>query len=254
MKKSAILLILVFLFASGAFGASGAAGLQAGDKTLRVGLALVDITGEANSLWPGWTGWYYTGHGWVDTGFDGAGVDLSFEYMVRDRIGVAVHVAHSTHLVGFRYQGSVDVPDLPFGIPSLLGPYALSHWGNLEMTPVLVGANYHLGGEGRLDFYFGPLAGYVFYSDVGFEWGSYYVPSTDSTEPYYHGAAVSVDDDFAYGVMAGLDVDFGKKGRGFLFTLSAKYLETEVHLSRVETRDTLSADPWSFQIGLGYRF
>jgi len=251
MKKTATLWILVLLFAT---GTAGAAGLKTGDKILRFGVRLVDTTGEAESFWPGW---YYHGEGWFDPGVDGAGVGLSFEYMVRDRIGVAVHVGHSAHLVGLRYLGYVTAaPNLPFGIADVAATSeaSFSHWGYLGMTPVLVGANYHLGRGDRLDFYFGPLAGYVFYNDVGYEWGSYYVASADYTEPYYHGRAISVDDDFAYGVMAGLDVDFGKKGKGWIFTLSAEYLETEIRPRRVETRDILSVDPWSLQIGFGYRF
>ena len=63
---------------------------------------------------------------------------------------------------------------------------------------------------------------------------------------------MSVDNDWAWGLVAGLDVPLGK--RGWLFNTNLRYLATNIEQSRGDFYFDGEFDPVIFSIGIGYAF
>jgi outer membrane protein W len=148
------------------------------------------------------------------------GVSLGFEHVFIDRIGLDFNLGYSKH-------------DLELSSPSLSGTV-----GDVDMLmPITAGVNFHIIRNNIVDFYAGPFVGYVLYGDI------------DPTESQL--AAISIENDFAFGGVLGLDVSL--TGKGLMFTSALKYIQTSAE-PEVPSFSELDVDPWVVQLGLGYRF
>jgi outer membrane protein W len=166
-----------------------------------------------------------------------AGFGLGLEYRASRRIGVQLEVLTSEidSDLGFEFF-DLDL----FVIES-----------RLRMTPVLARLDVHLTPDRKVDFYMGPVLGYVRYSDIKTEVRSDFVD-----EPISLGR-VQTRDGFAWGGQIGMDVPMGS--RGTFFTLGATYLKAEVETSEVgedgvEVDSSFDLNPFVVQAGFGYRF
>ncbi len=107
-----------------------------------------------------------------------------------------------------------------------------------------LGLDVHLTPGRRADLYLGPVLAYVLYSDPTFR-------ALDET------LRVSIDDDFAWGGVVGLDVPFGD--RGWHFSGSIRYLRAEADATARDDEGeagtaSLDFDPLAVAVGFGYRF
>ncbi len=148
------------------------------------------------------------------------GVSLGYEHVFIDRIGLDFNLAFSKH-------------DLEISSPIQSGTV-----GDVDMfMPVTAGVNFHLIRNNIVDFYAGPFAGYVLYGDI------------DPTESDL--AVVSIENDFAFGGVVGLDVSL--TGKGLILTSALKYIQTTAE-PEVPSFSEIDIDPWVIQVGLGFRF
>lgn len=165
------------------------------------------------------------------------GFGLAFEYRASPRIGVELS-AFSADIESSATLGFVD-------------PVNLRIESSLPMTPVLLGLNFHLTPGRRVDFYGGPLAGYVRYGDFELSIRPE-MPEVSNTIPNLT-QTFPTDDGFAWGAHLGLDVDLGG-GRAFL-TAGAAYLAASTDVDFGDgTTETADVDPLVFRLGVGVRF
>jgi outer membrane protein W len=109
------------------------------------------------------------------------------------------------------------------------------------VAPLMIGFNFHLTPDKPVDFYVGPMLGLVRYSDVEYRAGFGEVSTT-----------VSVENDFAWGAIAGLEIPFGKSG--WRVQGSLRYIETDIRDSGGPISINSEFDPLIVTIGIGYRF
>jgi outer membrane protein W len=186
---------------------------------LRFNLAWVNPTGDSvsTSAWHG----YHKVH--TGTGF---GAGLQAEYRASPRLGIELGVLGAAEFdFTSRYSRRDSRTDL----------------GLTGFAPLSVGLNLHLTPERSFDLYAGPLVALVSYS-------------TDHVwvDLPLAGIRLAVDDDWAWGLAAGLDLPLGK--RGWLFNANLRYLDTDILESRGEFRVGGSFDPVVFSLGFGYAF
>ena len=169
------------------------------------------------------------------TGDAGLGFSLVGEVRVSERLGIELGAQWSENdleleLAGEMFCGSVFCT---VAASDSVRPLTLSLGLDIHLTP-----------ERRADLYVGPVLGYVLYSDPTFR--------------ALGGALrVSIDDDFAWGGVVGLDVPFGD--RGWHFSSSIRYLRAEADLTaRDDEGDAGTAsidfDPLAVAVGFAYRF
>lgn len=169
------------------------------------------------------------------TGDAGLGFSLVGEYRVTDRLGVELGAQWSENDLELEY-GGIAFCGSAFCIVTVgdsVRPLTLS-----------VGLDIHLTPGRRADLYVGPVLGYVLYSDPTFR-------AMGET------LRVSMDDDFAWGGVVGLDVPLGDEG--WHLSGGVRYLEAG---SDVTARDeegvagtaSLDFDPVAVFVGFGYRF
>lgn len=161
------------------------------------------------------------------------GFCLDFEEPITDRIGLGFTLMYAEPDIDLRATETVQIVDDATGAVLSQGTVSASVTGSGNMTPLLVGPNFHFGPSDKVDLYAGPFLGYVFYGDVTIE-----------------NERISVDDDFAYGAVLGLDVPFGEGG--FAFSASARYMVTEAQPR--DENEALDIDPVTLLVGVGYRF
>lgn len=111
----------------------------------------------------------------------------------------------------------------------------------VDFYSVNFGANYHFAPRKRVDPYLGAFVGWFSHDSVKFSLGE-------------TGEEISIDfdDQFSYGVSAGLDIPFRTQGRSLMFTLGVKYLISD--LKETGGSREIAIDPIIGTVGLAYRF
>jgi outer membrane protein W len=110
----------------------------------------------------------------------------------------------------------------------------------VDVYTVNFGANYHFTPESRVDFYAGAYLGWFSYDSIKFR-----LPIQDEE------IKIDLDDQFSYGLNAGIDVPFGSDSP-WLFTVAVKYLISDLKESGGPRE--IAIDPIIGSIGIGYRF
>ena len=111
----------------------------------------------------------------------------------------------------------------------------------VDFYTVNFGANYHFAPRKRADFYLGAFVGWFSHDSVKFSLGEI-------------GEEISIDfdDQFSYGVSAGLDIPFRTQARSLMFSLGVKYMISD--LKETGGPREIAIDPIIGSIGLAYRF
>jgi outer membrane protein W len=125
----------------------------------------------------------------------------------------------------------------------------------LTMTPVTVGANFHLVDDGPIDVYVGPLLAYARYSELSLRTGTDWWPRW----PWWDDDWTTVtlrnegNSELTWGGRAGLGVFFGKRKKwSGQFTLT--YIDATYEFNNGPERESVSLDPLMFGFGFGFRF
>jgi outer membrane protein len=113
---------------------------------------------------------------------------------------------------------------------------------DLSYTLVDAALNVYLS-SGMVDFYVGPVLGYIFYDDLDVLVGNLSVPAT-----------IEIDDDVAFGAVLGMDIDISDSD--CFFTSSLKYLWASYDAqNRLDgSSQEVDLNPWIVRVGFGYRF
>ncbi len=115
---------------------------------------------------------------------------------------------------------------------------------SVSFTAITAALNIHLTPDKAVDLYVGPLLGYAFFGDVGFQ---VQVAGQNLTADF------SSDDDFALGAQIGADIPFGDGP--WSLNLAARYLDASLEVTDDEGEKTdLGFDPLILSVGFGYRF
>lgn len=227
----ALLAALLLIGASASWGA--------GDTTLRFGGALVhptqDLTifeSESIALGDGTT--LTASAQMTIQADDGPAFCVEFEHRLNQRLGVDVVLMRSETDLEMNAEGSLRITDDASGVVLLDEVVRESASEPGRMTPLLVGPNFHFLPNRKFDLYAGPFVGYVLYDTVRVD-----------------GENVGIENDFAYGAVAGVDVPFGSGN--LAFNASARYMIADAE-PKVEDPQALEMDSTILQFGLSYRF
>ncbi len=156
----------------------------------------------------------------------GAGAGLRAERRLTDLLGIEFGVFSA---------GSLDVE-------SSIAPGMVRSRVSLgSITPITLGLNAHLTRGSAIDLYVGPQVGLVRYGTLDIRTGT-----GDVTE------RVSADDNFAWGVILGLDVPLGR--HGWSVQGSVRYLDIDLDSSSGTAFVTGDMNPTIVSIGVGYTF
>ncbi len=162
------------------------------------------------------------------------GLCLDFEHRLSQRLGINVSVMRSRHQIELSGRETTRITD------DATGSVLFEDTENVSMksergdvTPFLVGPNFHFGPSAKLDLYAGPFVGFVVYDDVEFQ-----------------GERLGIDEDFAYGATVGVDIPFSQK---LAFSGAARYMVSEAKPNEPDSQ-TLDMDSLVLQFGIGYRF
>lgn len=209
--------LAMLIVALAAVAIAGSARAAADDNSWRVGLefAWVNPSGDFSTTDVSGT----TVRASWDTGY---GMGVRGEYQFDSRFGVELSALGA---------GSVD----------LSAGTAGSYVRVSSVAPLMVGFNFHLTPDQHVDFYVGPMLGLVRYSDVEFSAGFARVSTT-----------VSVEDDFAWGATAGLEIPLGS--RGWRLQGNLRYIDTSMKDSGGAISIDSEFDPLIVSVGVGYRF
>lgn len=162
---------------------------------------------------------------------------LAYERRFTDLFGLEFVVWNAKHDLDGRFQGEYWLLDSDTGELIETGPLQFTETlGDVKMTPLTAGINFHLTRQSRFDLYVGPTIGYVSYGDLG-----------------VGEEKLSLDGDFTWGATVGVDLPFGAKG--WMFTGALRYLDTEASPDELGPGDeSLDVSPWVVQVSAGYRF
>lgn len=162
---------------------------------------------------------------------------LGYERRFTDLFGLELVMWNAKHDVDGRFDGDYWLLDSETGGLIETGSLAFTEkLGDVSVTPLTAGVNFHLTRQSRIDLYAGPTIGYVLYGDLGI--GEEKLP---------------IDDDFTWGAVVGVDVPLGEKG--WMFTGAVRYLDTEASPEDLGPGDNaLDVSPWIVQVSAGYRF
>lgn len=188
-------------------------------------------TPEAESVNDGFPGFQLE----TDTG-DTFGLALAFEYRFSKRVGLELG-AQAGYDAGVNYT----VRDQMTG--GVVGDGLDPHPGDeMRFTVVDAALNIYLA-SGGVDFYVGPVVGFVSYEDT--------VVRLGSEDPPF---VIENDGDIAFGGVVGLDIPFVDSP--WFVTSSVKYLKTSYDASSALTPGEVEIDfdPWIVRLGLGFRF
>ncbi len=151
---------------------------------------------------------------------DAFGFQTSFEYMVTDKLGLEPALTLGNHDIEV---SDAVVPDFDLG--------------DVDFFALMANLNFYVVQKDGLDLYVGPTVGMIFWDDF----------ETDLFGPTQK---VGTDDEFAYGVNAGLNVPFG--GDKWAFSASLGYLIYELTLE--DGTEDLGIDPIQLKAGVSYKF
>lgn len=197
---------------------------HAGDHTIRFGAAYLSPTGDYTS-----TRQQPSSVERLKIEADEAfGLALGYEYRFDYTIGLDVNL-----IVGAKHDLCEDFEECD----DAGGPcqQETTRLGDVDMTPLTVGVNFHFLEGKASDLYVGAFVGYVFYGDLKIE----------GVE-----VELKINDDFGYGAVLGLDVPLGDKG--WTFSAAAKYMKTKAEVDVLE--EAFDIDPLLAVAQLGYRF
>jgi len=159
----------------------------------------------------------------------GQGFGLDIEYKVNPRLGVLL-TGIFTDMEG----------TFVYGLEPGEASGRVKDNNTVDFYTINAGANYHFMPEGRVDFFLGAFAGVFSYDSVKFV-----LPELDKE------ISINFDDQFSYGLNAGVDVPFGSDSH-WLFTAAVKYLISD--LKEDGGPREIAIDPIIGSIGIGYRF
>lgn len=163
------------------------------------------------------------------------GFCIDVEHRFNDRFGLGFTVMRADHDVDIAGSATVRIRDDATNAILFETTESLTmSLGAVDMTPLLVGANFHFGGSEKVDFYGGPFIGLIDFGDLTFE-----------------GERLAFKDEFTYGATLGLDVPFGQGSAAF--SASARYMIAGAESDEPDS-DTLDLDPLVLMFGVGYRF
>lgn len=163
------------------------------------------------------------------------GFCIDVERRFSDRFGLGLTLMRAEHDVDAFGSETVRIRDDATG--SVLFEHSESlaaPLGSVDVTPILLGANFHLTPGRRVDLYAGPFVGLIDFGDLRAE-----------------GERIGFKDELAYGATLGLDVPFGQSSAGF--AASARYMIAGAETDEVGS-ETLDLDPLVVLVGVGYRF
>jgi outer membrane protein W len=164
------------------------------------------------------------------------GLWLEYERRFGARIGLDVALLQSGHDVDGTVKGTLMLVDnMTDDVLEMTQVSETEKIGEIDFTPLFVGVNFHLTPARPLDVYLGPFLAWVTYGDLEFD-----------------DESISIDDDFAIGAVAGVDVPFGR-GR-WCFSGALRYLGTEADPGSGPDDHPLDVNPWIVHAGVGYRF
>lgn len=162
------------------------------------------------------------------------GFCLDYEHRFSDRFGLGVTVMRSDHDLNARGTGTIQVIDDATGVVLLDMTVEAAARASVDMTPLLLGANFHFPTGNNVDVYAGPFVGYVTYGDLVFE-----------------GERTTLKSDVAYGGALGLDVPVG--GGKMAISAAVRYMIASVEPDEPGS-ERLDADPFTVSFGVGYKF
>lgn len=165
------------------------------------------------------------------------GVSFAYERRFGNLLGLEVSLLGTSHDVTGRMKGVARlIRNSDNAILDEVEVDESDTVGEIDVTPLLVGANFHVTSGRSVDLYMGPFVGYVMYGDLDIQ-----------------GEKIDMDDNVAYGLVVGIDVPFGK-GR-WVFNGAARYMKTEAEPNESgPDAMALTVDPFVLQVGVGYRF
>lgn len=163
------------------------------------------------------------------------GFCIDFEHRFSDRFGLGVTVMRSDHDLNARGSATATITDDATNTVLFSQTETISLTAGVDMTPVLVGANFHFGPNGKVDLYAGPFLGYVTFGDIVFE-----------------NEREALKNEVAYGAVVGLDVPLGD--RPAAFSVAARYMIASVEPDEPGVNQALDVDPWVLMFGVGYTF
>ncbi len=158
----------------------------------------------------------------------GQGFGLDIEYMFSSRIGILVSAIFTDMEGTFVY-----------GIEPGEESERVKDNNTVDFYTINAGANYHFTPESAVDFYVGAFAGVFSYDSVKFV-----LPELEQE------ISINFDDQFSYGVTAGLDIPFGDSP--WMATLGVRYLISD--LKEDGGPREIAIDPLIGSIGIGFRF
>jgi outer membrane protein W len=160
------------------------------------------------------------------TASDDYGLGIDAEYRASRRLGVDFGVLTASPVI----DALIDETAM------------ISARGETRFTPVYAGLNLHVAPSGHVDFYFGALLSYVFYTEFDFV-----------TDPWFESESIVTENDLAFGLTLGLDIQLGKSD--WLLSASFRYLDTTVEGSPPDGSLGLTEfNPQIFSFGVGYQF
>ncbi len=193
----------------------------------------------------------------TESGVNGApGFGLGLDYKVTELIGIDTRLAYSRHHFRLDLSGEnawtpwVEEDGALDSGQTETAPIIGEGAGHVTLGLLTVSLSFRPIKRDKLELYFGPLLG-VSYSESEFDSGRFSAafrnfnladsaPLARRVTPLDRRES-DQQAEFVYGATIGADVPFGD--RGWLVSTSATYLETEMEI-----------DPWTVQLGMGYRF
>lgn len=168
---------------------------------------------------------------------DSGALTIGYEYRLNDLLGFDFVLLNATSDVDGRARGTFWINDSTTGELIETGPLdETDEVGDVTLTPVTVGINFHLTPKSKLDLFVAPVIGYVFYGDLDLS-----------------GEKIAMEDDFTYGATVGLDIPLG--GEHWVFNGALRYLSAETKPDEPGSPgESLDVNPVVFQVAAGYRF
>lgn len=212
--RSRLFITLFLIFSNISFAQQSAPYWQ-----LNFDLAFIDPSGDA-----------------VAVGVGPSGVDVDFDSKVGAGFRAGYRFTESWEFeLGILGTSSVDV--MVGDIAENLGVAT----GVSSFSPVTAGINYYFASDSHLNVFAGVFLAAVNYGDVDVEVGLTGVATGES-----------VDTDFTWGVISGLEVPIG--AGGWLLQTNIRYIDTSIAAASDGDRFKGDFDPVIFSIGVGYRF
>lgn len=170
------------------------------------------------------------GEGLTAVSDDATGLDLGLGYRFSDHLGIELGVLRASPNLHLQVQ-------VPTG-------WVLSADDRLSFTPITAGLAIHLTPGRPFDVYVTPALAYVMYGDLHFAAFDLQTATAD----------LAVDNQWTWGLSIGTDVKLGDGP--WRINAAVSYIRTTVHATDIENGDTRNVDfnPYTFTLGLGYRF